>query len=211
MESSVSVLAPRGASRVLRGHPVDWRFDRMTLFLAVVSLVFWCEAGWRQGAALFGDAAPAKLAIAAGLMLFSRLGANALEALGYSLWWRARGARLPYGRFLVALVALSLVDRFSLALTALAARTPELGPLLAPLAGPQTLGARFDPGPGLRAAGGALGALTLSRIVITAWLQSARTGRRMRGALAVTALVWLGSRVALWWLLDLARGVSPGR
>jgi hypothetical protein len=206
MELSANVLAPRVA---VRGCPDDQRFERMTRFLALVSLAFWCETGWRQGAALFGGAATAKLAIAAVLMLFSRLGANAIEALAYVLWWRARGARLPYIRFLVALVALSLVDRFSLALTSLAAHTPALGPLLAPLAGPQALGDRFDLAPGLRAACGAFGALTLSRIVITAWLQSVQTGERMRGALAVTALVWLGSRVALWWLLDLARGASP--
>ncbi len=204
MGFSASVLAPRAA-------PADRRFDRLNLFLCLVAFAFWWEAGWRQGALLMAGVPRGHVAVAASLLVAGRLAANAVEALFYALWWRARGARLPYGRFLVALVALSLVDRFGLALTAVAERSPALGPMLAPLAGPQALGARFGLEPGLRAALGSLGVLTLARLAITAWLQSVQAGRRLRGALAVTAVAWLGSRVALWWMVDLARGLSPMR
>jgi hypothetical protein len=53
--------------------------------------------------------------------------------------------------------------------------------------------------------------LTLARIAITAWLQSVGTGRRLRGPLLVTSLAWLATRVALWWAMDLFRGMSPLR
>lgn len=204
MESSASSLAPCA-------RPADPGFDRLNRFLFLVALATWGEAGWRQGAALAAGTTHLPVAVAAALMIASRLAAGAVEALAYALWWRGRGARLPFARFFVALVALSLVDRCTLGLAALAAANPGLAPLLAPLAGPQALGARFDAGAGLRAACGAIGALTLARVVITAWLQSVQAGRRMREALAVTAVAWLGSRVAVWWLVDLARGMSPIR
>jgi hypothetical protein len=145
-------------------------------------------------------------------MLAARLVASALEAAFYALWWRTRGARLPYARFLVALVALSLVDRLSLGLAALAGRTPALAAWLAPVAGLHLVKERW-PGlePGLLAAFGSLGLLTLARLVMTAWLQSAGLGCRLRGPLLVTALAWSATRVALWWATDLFRGMSPLR
>ena len=194
-----------------RAVPDDRRMHRMNVFLSLVALASWWEAGYRQG----GDLAAGQhlnLVIAATLMVLARLSASAIEALAYALWWRTRGARLPYRRFLVALVALSLVDRFAQGLVALAARTPALAPGLAPVAGLQLLRDRL-PGaePGLWVAFGSLGLLTLARIAITAWLQSAGTGRRLRGPLLVTTLAWLATRVALWWTMDLFRGMSPVR
>jgi len=202
MDSSAAVLGARGV-------PQETGLRRMNLFLALVAVVAWWELGLRQGGALgAGPHLPAVLA--ATLMVLARLAANSLEALAYLLWWRTRGARLPYLRFLVALVALSLVDRFALDLAALASRTPALAPLLAPIAGIQLIRGRL-PGaePGLWAAFGSLGLLTLARIAITAWLQAAGTGRRLRGALLLTAGAWLAGRVVLWWTLDLVRGASP--
>jgi len=204
MESSTAVLPARAASD-------ERRMRRMNVFLFLVALVTWWESGWQQGGAL-GAGRPADLAVAATLMLLARLAASALEALAYTVWWRSRGARLPYLRFLVALVALSLVDRLALGLVALAGRAPALAPWLAPVAGLQLLEGRL-PGvePVLWAAFGSLGLLTLARITLTAWLQSAGTGRRLRGPLLLTSLAWLATRVAVWWTMDLARGMSPLR
>jgi len=204
MDSTVAILAARA-------EPDLRRMQRLNVFLFLVALASWWELGWRQGSALGAGRHP-DLAVAATIMVLARLGTSAVEALAYALWWRTRGARLAYGRFLVGLVALSLVDRFAQSLAALAARTPALAPALAPLAGLQLLRERF-PGaePGLWTALGSLGLLTLARITVTAWLQSAGTGRRLRGALLVTALAWLVTRVALWWTMDLFRGMSPVR
>ncbi len=197
MECSVAVLPPPAVSR---------GFERFNLFLAAVALASWWQSGLAQGAALegFPHGSPA---VAATLFVLVRLAASAIEALFYSLWWRARGARLPYGWFLVALVALSIVDRFGAGLAVLAGRSPALAPWLAPIAGLQLLGDRLAPT--LRVALGGVGLLALSRVVITAWFQSAYTGRRLRGALTVTALAWIATRLAAWWVVDLARGMSP--
>ena len=187
------------------------RLNRLNVFLFVVALASWWELGYRQGADA-GAGRSLNPAIAAAIMVLARLAVSAVEALAYTLWWRTRGARLPYARFLMALVALSLVDRFTEGLAVLAGRAPALAGWLAPLAGLQLLRDRW-PGaePGLWVAFGSLGLLTLARLTITAWLQSAAIGRRLRGALLVTALAWLATRIALWWTADLVRGMSPLR
>jgi hypothetical protein len=191
--------------------PDDRRMQGMNVFLFLVALASWWQVGYRQGGEL-GAGQQQNLAVAATLMVLARLAASAVEALAYVLWWRTRGARLPYLRFLVALIALSLVDRLSLSLVALAGRAPALTPWLAPVAGLQLLKDRL-PGvePVLWVAFGSLGLLTLARIALTAWLQSAGTGRGLRGPLLVTTLAWLATRVALWWTMDLSRGMSPLR
>lgn len=185
---------------------VRWR--RAAGLLFALALLSWGELGWRQGGAL--AARHVNLAVAAALMAAAHLVAGAIEASAYVLWWRTRGARLAWTPFFVALVALSLVDRCAASLAALAQRAPALAPWLAPLAGPQLVRGSL-PGvePGLWAGFGGLGLLTLARLGATAWLQAAGTGRRLRAALAVTALVWLVTRVAVWWSVDLVRGMSP--
>jgi hypothetical protein len=204
MDSSAAALAAPAV-------PDHRRLHRMNVFLFLIALASWWQLGYRQG----GDAGAGQhlnVAVAATIMVLARLAVSAVEALAYALWWRTRGARLPYARFLVALVALSLVDRFAQSMAALAGRAPALAPWLAPVAGFQLVRDRW-PGmePGLWVAFGSLGLLTLARIAITAWLQSAGTGRRLRGPLLVTTLAWLATRVALWWSMDLFRGMSPLR
>jgi hypothetical protein len=204
MDTSAAALAAGAVPGYRRLH-------RMNVFLSLVALASWWELGLRQGAEL-GAARPLNLAVAAAIMVLARLAASGVEALAYTVWWRTRGARLPYARFLVALVALSLVDRFAQDLAALAGREPALAPWLAPLAGLQLLAERWSGvEPGARAAFGGLGLLALARIGITAWLQSAGTGRHLREALLVTVTAWFATRVALWWTMDLMRGMSPLR
>jgi hypothetical protein len=193
-----SAAAPPDADR--------WR--RAAALLFALALLSWAESGWRQGSGL---AVPrASLAITAALMVAAHLAASGVEAAAYVLWWRTRGARLAWAPFFVGLVALSLADRCAASLTALAEHAPALAAWLAPVAGAQLVrGALPGVEPGLWAAFGGLGLLTLARIAATAWLQAAGTGRRLRAALAVTALAWLFTRVAVWWCLDLVRGMSP--
>jgi hypothetical protein len=188
--------------------PEAARWRRGAALLFALALLSWAELGWRQGGSL--AARHVNLAVAAGLMTAAHLAAGAIEASAYVLWWRTRGARLAWSPFFVGLVALSLVDRCAASLAALAQRAPALAPWLAPLAGPQLVRASL-PGlePGLWAAFGGLGLLTLARITATAWLQAAGTGRRLRAALVATALAWLATRVAVWWTVDLVRGMSP--
>ena len=204
-------MDPSAAALSARVVPDERRMHRMNVFLSLIALASWWEMGYRQGSDL-GAGQHLNLAVAATIMVLARLAASAVEALAYALWWRTRGARLPYARFLVALVALSLLDRFAQSLATFAARVPAVTPWLAPVAGLQLLKDRL-PGaePGLWAAFGSLGLLTLARLAITAWLQSAGTGRRLRGPLLVTTLAWLATRVALWWTMDLLRGMSPLR
>ena len=204
-------MNPSAAVLTARATPDPRRMHRMNVFLFLIAVASWWELGLRQGGE-FGAGQHLNLAVAATLMVLARLAASAVEALAYTLWWRTRGARLPYARFLVALVALSLVDRFAQSVATLAGRAPALAPWLAPLAGLQLLKDRW-PGAeaGLWVAFGSLGLLTLARIAITAWLQSAGTGRRLRGPLLVTTVAWLATRVGLWWTMDLFRGMSPLR
>ena len=131
MDSSAAALAARAT-------PDHRRMHRMNVFLFLIALASWWELGLRQGGEL-GAGQHLNLAVAATIMVLARLAASAVEALAYTLWWRTRGARLPYARFLVALVALSLVDRFAQSLVALAGRAPALAPWLAPVAGLQLL------------------------------------------------------------------------
>jgi hypothetical protein len=204
MNSSAAALAAHAT-------PDHRRMHRMNVFLFLIAIASWWELGLRQGGEL-GAGQQLNLAVAATIMVLARLAASAVEALAYTLWWRTRGARLPYARFFVALVALSLVDRFAQSLVALAGRAPALAPWLAPVAGLQLLKDRLPAvEPVLWVAFGSLGLLTLARIAITAWLQSVGTGCRLRGPLLVTTLAWLATRVALWWAMDLFRGMSPLR
>jgi hypothetical protein len=204
MDSLAAALAAPAA-------PDHRRMHRMNVFLFLVALASWWELGLRQGGEL-GAGPRLNLAVAATLMVLARLAASAVEALAYALWWRTRGARLPYARFLVALVALSLVDRLAQSLVTLAGRVPALTPWLAPFAGLRLLQDRWPAvEPVVWVAFGSLGLLTLARITITAWFQSVGTGRRLREPLLVTTLAWLATRVALWWAMDLFRGMSPLR
>ncbi len=184
---------------------------REQLFFAAVALVAWGWVAWRDGAAAFHGPRQ-HAAVAATLMLLARLGASAVEAAAYVLFWRARGERLPYVRFLLGLIALSLVDYLALCLTSLARHQAALAPWLAPVAGASLVRARW-PGiePGLWSAFGSLGLLTLARVAATGWLQAHGLGRRLRGPLLVAVVAWLASRVVVWWTLDLARGMSPAR
>jgi hypothetical protein len=203
---STSTLIPP-----LSASPAEPRARRTYVAIAIVALVSWWEAAYRQGGDV-GLGRHLNLAAAATIMVVARVAGSAIEALVYTLWWRTRAARLPYVPIWVALVALSVVDRLALSLAWVATRTPALAPWLAPVAGLHLLGSSWLAAePGLRVALGSLGLLTLTRITMTAWFQAAVLRRPLGGTFLVTGVVWLASRVMQWWTTDLLRGMSPIR
>jgi len=81
---------------------------------------------------------------------------------------------------------------------------------LAPIAGISLLKDRLpDPGAGFWAGPGSLGLLTLARIGTTAWYQHRGAGVAVGRTLRLTFAAWALTRIATWWLIDLARGMSP--
>ncbi len=129
------------------------------------------------------------------------------ETLVYGMLWSARGRRLPFASSLLVLLQLSMIDVVALAI---GSHRPEAGAARAVacvLAGPRVTwpGAAPD---GVAAALGSLGALTLVRMALWAWVQAEGTGRRWREAAAIVALVWAGSHVVQGLMVELTRGRS---
>jgi len=152
---------------------------------------------------------PMPIPAAAALAVCGKLLAHATEAAFYVLLWRARGARLPFWRFLSYVVAVSLADVFSFNLAqpfqnggAPAWRVWLAGLHLAS-------GTPFHDSPALRNAFGSIGLLTATRIAMTGITQAKGSGRSRFEALAWTVGVWLVTRIAVWWAFDLIRGMSP--
>jgi hypothetical protein len=163
--------------------------------------------GAAAGADPAGD--PAAMASAA---LLARSLATISEAGCYVLWWKSRGARLPFWRFLSWIIGLSTVDLLGFALRRAAADAPTIPRMVcAVLAGPAALDAADAAGSGLATAFGSLGALTLLRVAMTAWAQSRGIGRPLAGPMLVTLCAWLLTRLTGWWAFDLVRGLSPVR
>jgi hypothetical protein len=181
-------------------------------------LPFWLAglAGWwwfeirRQLGAAPGGVAWLGLGGAASLALGARLLATLSEAGVYCLWWRGRGARLPYWRFVAWVGSLSTTDLLRFSLRRAVETSGDLArAFAAALAGPATFEPARSADSGLAMAFGDLGLLTLLRIFMTAWAQAEGTGRPVRGAIAVTLAAWLITRLAAAWSFDLARGLSP--
>ena len=193
---------------------LPWPFARWFLPFGLLFVAWlWWDVALRQATAMLA-AQPHRPAIGvagpAAFMTALRFVLLAAEAAVYVLWWRTRGARLPFVRFYVMLVALSAFDLFAMSLGRAALRTPALAPWFAPLTGIAILDPHTLPlGAGLRAGFGSLGLLTLGRIACTAWAQAMALGRGMREPLLVTGGLWLATRLILWWSLDIFRGMSP--
>jgi len=75
------------------------------------------------------------------------------------------------------------------------------------LAGPRALRA---PGAehGLAAAFAAVGLLALARVVLSAWLQARAARASFTTALRLVLALWIVSRLAVWWMIDLLQGRS---
>lgn len=147
--------------------------------------------------------------MAAVLAVAGKLSTFLLEAAFYCLLWRVFGRRLPFWRFFCVVVSASTTDLLAGSIANQVAEAPHLAARLAPLAGLRLAGEGFLPGGALRVAFGTLGLLTALRIGLTAFAQARALNVRFTGALAVIGSVWLLTRIAILWSVDLMKGASP--
>jgi len=179
------------------------------LLYAWIAWSWWGElraqlAALPESAAAHGVGAMAAAAVAA------RIPSVLSEAALYTLWWKVRGLRLPYWRFVCCVATFSTIDLLGFTIRRAAADAPEALRLAAAvLAGPASMDASAAPASGVAAAFGNLGLLTLLRMAVTAWAQARGIGRPLAGPLLVTAVAWLFTRLVAWWSVDLLRGLSP--
>jgi hypothetical protein len=148
-------------------------------------------------------AAPALAWAGVALVLFGLLAETAF----YSMLWHARRIRMPIVPCLLALLQLSMLEVVA---SIVIHGAPEVGAgrtFAVLLCGARARWGGATP-PGLAAAFGSVGALTIVRIGAWSWVQSYATGRRFREAAAIVSLVWLASHLAQGWSLELLRG--PG-
>ncbi|OGF11209.1 MAG: hypothetical protein A2W00_10160 [Candidatus Eisenbacteria bacterium RBG_16_71_46] len=182
-------------------------------WLASIGWGWWQTLASQLGQVSIGAGAGAARALAVGLAvaLLARVAGFIAESGFYVLWWRARGSHIPFWRLSSWIAALSAADLLAMSLGRLAERHGGALPLvLAPLAGASLLRSQV-PGldAGLWVGFGSLGLLAAARVALTARAQAVALDRRIAAPLALTAGAWLASRVALWWIVDLARGMSP--
>jgi hypothetical protein len=193
-----------------RTHSLPWPFARAGVPLLYLWLVWawWLEIR-TQVAALAESGPAADAGMLAALGLGARALATASEAAVYALWWRSRGLRLPYWRFVCWVAALSATDLVGYSLRRAASDAPEAARVaIAVLAGPGALDASAG-ATGSMLGLGTLGALTALRVGMTAWAQARGVGRPITGPLVLTASAWLATRLIGWWSADLMKGVSP--
>lgn len=179
----------------------------LPLFYLFLACAWWFET--RTQVRVVAETMPT---MNASTMATLALGARALATLSeagfYALWWKGRGRRLPYWRFVCWVAALSTTDLFGFSLRRAVEYAPEaLRTLAAVFAGPGVL---ESPGAAGGMAGfGNLGVLTVVRVTMTAWAQARGSGRPLAGPLLLTATAWLITRLVGWWSVDLMRGLSP--
>jgi len=167
---------------------------------------------WRVSARQLAELAPALAAhasVAATLAVAARLAGVLLEAGFYVVFWRTRGARLPFWRYVSYLVLGSLADLQALDLASLGRAADPHHAWIAVLAGPGAAPHAFTlRHPIVTGAFAGLGLITLVRWCWTAWAQAVATGRPLRAPLVLTAAVWLATHLAAAAALALARGRS---
>ena len=182
---------------------------------AVPLLYAWIAWSWwgeirTQLAALPETGAAHGIEVLAAAAVAARIPSVLSEAALYTLWWRARGLRLPYWRFVCCVAMFSTIDLFGFAIRRAVEDTPQALRLIgALLAGPAGIDAPAIPGSGSGAAFGNLGLFTLARVIMTAWAQARGIERPLGAPLLVTTLAWLFTRLVAWWSVDLLRGLSP--
>jgi hypothetical protein len=178
---------------------------RTWVWVLVMSIAWW-NAGRDvlAGGAAHAPAATTPAAVAVAFAL-AKLTGHLIEAAVYRAWWRLRAVRVSYLDLLAAVVSLSLFDLLGLAVRARAAGAAWLPWIV----GPRAAGVAGAGEAGLAVAFSALGLLTLLRLAGTALVQRRLSGRGLGESIALTLGLWLATRLAVWWTVDLLRGRSP--
>jgi hypothetical protein len=194
-----------------RGSPRAFHRLWSPLWIVFVGYQWWIELGRQLAGSLPADAPMAHSQAAAVLGAVGHLAGNAIEALFYVAWWRARGTRLGFMRLFEWLVSISVLDLLGSGLTRVAQAHPGwVAGVLEVFVGFGALHrGEFGSGSGLEIAFGSVGLLCIARLVATAVIQRQCTSGRLATPLMLTTAVWLICRVVNWWLFDLARGMSP--
>jgi len=157
-----------------------------------------------EGVGTHGAGAMAAAAVA------TRIPGVLTEAGLYALWWKLRGLRLPYWRFVCWVATLSTLDLLGFSVRRAAEDAPRfLHALGVALAGTGVPEGAASHATGTAAAFGNSGLLTLLRVIMTAWAEARGIGRPLGGPLLVTSAAWLVTRLIAWWSVDLLRGMSP--
>lgn len=193
------------------GLPRAFRPWCSPVWIAFVGYQWWVEIGQQLVGSLPADAPEVHAQVAAVLGAAGHLTGNAVEALFYLGWWRARGIRLKFTRLFEWLVSISVLDLLASGLTRVAESHPGwVAHALEVFVGLGAIrGEDSGLGSGFRAAFGPVGLLCIARLVATAAIQRRGTERGLAAPLRLTLAVWLLGRLANWWLVDLARGMSP--
>jgi hypothetical protein len=180
------------------------------VWIAFVAYQWWLELRRHVTDALPTDVPAMHADVAAALGAVGHLSSNAVEALFYVAFWRARGARLSFARLFEWLVTLSVLDLLSSGLARFAESHPGwIAHALEVFVGFGVVGGGV-PGEvsGARLAFGSVGLLCIARLVGTAAIQRRAAAGGFAAPLALTLAVWLIGRLASWWLADLAGGMS---
>ena len=170
---------------------------------ALLVTLFWFDVLW-EGARLHPTSGLGPLAVAL-VGLASQLVFSCLEALAARAAWQMLGHEPTWGALATRIVAASSAEAFAVSIatggTGLPSWLAQLlaGALAAPLATTDT---------GLAFAFSGFGVLALVRLALSAHAQ-ARLVRVpfARGALVVSVL-WLATRLIMWWSSELAQGRS---
>jgi hypothetical protein len=196
---------------VARSRPaVSTTFLRTGWLLGIFAL--WWLVGWSRIDQVPAAASEPALRVALPWVLAGvRIIGATIEALFYWVWWRSAGQAFSFTSALPWFATLTIVDAWAGALRSIATETAEpWTTVIAVLAG---VAVRLEPGatpvPGLAAAFGDVGVLALGRVLGAAAIQAHETGRRLRGPLLLTVVVWLLVKLITWWSYDLMRGMSP--
>lgn len=168
---------------------------------ALLVAVLWFDVLWESSRHLRVRALPPLAATVAGLTMQSLF--TALEAHAARAAWRATGRALRWRELAPRLFAVSSAEAFALSIATGGTVLPSwLAQLLA--------GARAAPGAvpdtGLAFAFAAFGVLTVRRVVLSAHTQARLAGARWSHAFGLVTLLYLATRIAMWWSSDLMQG-----
>ena len=201
-------VAPAGRGREIpRAFHPAWS----PVWIAFVGYQWWVEIVQQLAGSLPADAPQIHAQVAGALGAVGHVAGSAVEALFYLGWWRARGIRLGFARLFEWLVSISVLDLLASGLTRVAESHPGwVAHALEVFVGLGVVrGDESGFGSGFRAAFGPVGLLCVARLMATAAIQRRGTERGLAAPLRLTLAVWLLGRLANWWLVDLARGMSP--